>query len=177
MAYTVPTTQTDGNVIGASDWNTDLVDNIKFLADPPRVLTYRNSNQSVPDATDTIPLFNAETRDTDSMHSTSSNQGRLTASTAGLYQVTFRAYFAAATGGYRQARIYLNGVGVTVIDEATNDSPSSTTSTSLLCQVEQYLDVGEYVEAYVYHTRGSSLNLLGSGQRLSQFSARWVAVS
>ena len=177
MAYTVPTTQSSGNVIGASDWNTDLVENIKHLADPPRVSTYRNADQTITTATETIPLFNAETYDTDTMHSTSSNQGRLVAATAGLYVCTLKVFFAAATTGYRQARIYLNGVGVEVIDEATNDSPSSSTTTALACYVERFLDVGEYVEASCYHTRGSNLALLGTGDRETTFTARWVAVS
>lgn len=177
MAYTTPTTRTTGDVIGAADWNTDLVENIKHLADPPRVSAYRNGDLAVTTGTETIITLNAETYDTDSMHSTSSNTGRLVAATAGLYQCTLRVFFQTNTTGYRWARIYLNGVGVTVLDEASNENPSSTTTTSLLCQVEQYLDVGEYVEASCYHTRGSNLNLLGSGQRLTRFTARWVAVS
>jgi hypothetical protein len=179
VAYTVPTTQTDGNVVGQSDWNTDLVENIKHLADPPRVSAYRSSDLSVAYTTETIVPLNAETYDTDSMHSTSVDTGRLAATTAGLYQVRLRVFFEASTGGYRQARIYLNGVGVDLIDEATNDSPSASTTTSLLCEVEQFLDVGEYVEASCYQSRGSTgtLNLLGSGSRLTRFTARWVAVS
>lgn len=31
MAYTIPTTQADGNLIDQTDWNTDLVENIKYL--------------------------------------------------------------------------------------------------------------------------------------------------
>lgn len=177
MAYTVPTTQSDGNVIGAATWNTDLVDNITFLGDPPRVSAYRSSNLSISNASETIITLNAETYDTDSMHSTSSATGRLVAATAGLYLCRLRAYFAASTGGYRQARIYLNGVGVDLIDEDTNDNPSSGTSTSLFCEVEQFLGVGEYVEASCYQSSGGALNLLGSGQRLTRFTARWVAVS
>ena len=177
MAYTVPTTQVDGNVIGAAEWNTDLTDNITFLGNPPRVSAYRSSDLAVTTATETIVTLNAETYDTDSMHSTSSNTGRLVASTAGLYLCRLRVFFETNTSGYRWARIYLNGVGVTVIDEASAENPSSAVSTSLLCEVEQFLDVGEYVEASVYHTRGSNLNLLGTGSRLTRFSARWVAIS
>lgn len=177
MAYTVPTTRSDGDVIGASGWNTDITDNITFLADPPRVSAYRSSDLAITTATETIVTLNAETYDTDTMHSTSSNTGRLVAATAGLYECSLRVYFELNTTGYRWCRIYLNGVGVTVVDEAVQENPSSTLATSLYCHVEQYLDVGEYVEASCYHTRGANLNLLGTGSRLTRFTARWVAVS
>jgi hypothetical protein len=177
MAYTVPTTQVDGTVIGAADWNTDLVDNIKFLADPPRCSAYRSSSLSIADATETIVTLNAEHWDTDSMHSTSVDTGRLTASTAGIYLVRFRAFFSNASGGYRQARIYLNGVGVTLEDEATNDSPSATTQTALLCEKEIALGVGDYIECSVYQNRGSALNLLGTGGRNTFVQARMISRS
>lgn len=177
MGYTDPTTQTNGVIIGETEWNTDIVDNIRFLADPPRVFTYRSSNQSIPNATETTVTFNAEKFDTDAMHSTSVNTSRITAVTAGLYQITLRLYFAANSTGYRWGRIYLNGVGFTLLDVDTADAPSSTAGT-VFCQVEQYLDVGEYVEASCYQTSGGALNLSGSTTvEATWFSARWIAVS
>lgn len=177
MAYTPPTTVATNDVIGATQINTDWVDNITFLANPPRVSAYLNGDLTVATGSETILTLNAEHFDSDSMHSTSVSTGRLTAATAGLYAVTLSVFFTGATTGYRNCRIWKNGVGVTLEAEATNDSPSSTTNTALLCQKLIELDVGEYVEASVLHTRGSNLNVLGSSSRFSYFQALWVATT
>jgi hypothetical protein len=176
MAYTAPTTQSDGNVIGASTWNTDLVDNIAFLADTPRCHAYRSSNLSISTATETILTLNAEEYDTDAMHSTSVSTGRLVAATAGTYHCTAQVWFAAASGGYRSLRMYLNGVGVTLLTEATNDAPGASLAAPLAVSKDVVLAVGEYIECSVYQSSGGSLNVLG-GSSPSFVQARLVAVT
>ena len=175
MAYTDPTTRANGFVVGATEWNADIVQNIKFLADPPRCSAYRSSDLSIVTATETILTLNAEHWDTNSMHSTSVDAGRFVAPVAGIYDVKLSVFFAQATTGYRQARIYKNGVGVDLETEATNDNPSASTTTSLVCQKEISLLALEYVECSVFHTRGSNLSVLGSGSRNTYCQVRMVS--
>src|SRR5262245_7924090 len=90
MGYTTPTTHSTGDLITASIWNTDLVDNIKFLANPPACRVYNSDDSNgVVDQTDLAVSFDSERFDTDNMHSTSSNKSRITFNTAGVYVVTF----------------------------------------------------------------------------------------
>jgi hypothetical protein len=176
MAYTVPTTQTDGNVIGASDWNTDMVENVKFLAGPPRCSAYRSSNLSLSASTETILTLNAEHYDTDGMHSTSVSTGRLTAVTAGYYSCRSQVWFAAASTGIRTLRMYFNGVGVTLEAEASNDAPGAVVAACLSVAKTILLDVGDYIECSVYQTTAGSLNLLGGVTGPSYVQAELIAV-
>lgn len=86
MAYTTPTTRSTNDLITASIWNTDMVNNIIYLHDLlPGCRVYHNTTQSMTLSTDNTVLFNSERFDNDSMHSTVSNTGRITCVTAGTY--------------------------------------------------------------------------------------------
>lgn len=169
MAYTVPTTQTDGNVIGASDWNTDLVDNIVFLAGMPAANAYRSSSQSIPDVTETIVLFNAERYDTASLHSTSATTGRMTASVDGIWHVDTNVVFASNATNTRTSRILKNGA-----TEMIKDARSGLGSDHALSHsIDLELSAGEYVEVAVSQNSGGSLNVIAG----SFMNMRLVAVT
>lgn len=86
MAYTTPTTRATSDSITAAIWNADMVDNIIHIhEDLPAARVYHNTTQSMTIATDNIVLFNSERYDTDTLHSTVSNTGRMTIATAGVY--------------------------------------------------------------------------------------------
>jgi hypothetical protein len=57
----------------------------------------RSTNQSIPNDAMTTVTFPAEAYDTDAIHDTAVNSGRLTAKTAGLYVVHGRAHFETST--------------------------------------------------------------------------------
>ncbi len=157
MAYTVPTTRANGFVVGATEWNADIVENIKFLADPPRASAYRTTSLSIPDVSETILTLPSEHWDTDSMHSTSVNTGRFTCNTAGVYLVRMNVMYAASTG-YQVIQMYLNGTAGTF--QCQSESKTVAVATTLICEKEVALAVGEYIETTAYQNTGGAVNVL-----------------
>lgn len=110
MAYTAPTTRATSELITASIWNTDLVNNIAFLANPPACQVYRSSTQSIANNTVTSVTWNAENYDTGTMHDTATNSDRITVPAAGLYVCEAAIQFQAA-GDYTEILMILTKNG------------------------------------------------------------------
>ena len=99
MAYTSPTTRSTNDLITAAIWNADMVENIKWLYNGnPGCRVYHNTTQSMTGSSDNTVLFNTERYDTDTMHSTVSNTGRITVTTAGTYMFHAQIDWATAPG-------------------------------------------------------------------------------
>lgn len=122
----------------------------------PCVAVFGSAALSIPNATTTIITFNSETYDTDAMHSTVSNTGRLTAPVAGKYHITGRLAFAANGTGTRQLFIRLNGT--TTLDEDVVQAPNAANICSLFCSVDYPLAAADFVELCVTQTSGGALN-------------------
>jgi hypothetical protein len=118
---------------------------------------YNNAAITISTSSSTELTFNSEHYDTDSIHSTVSNTGRLTCQTAGKYLIGFSGAFDANATGYRSFRILLNGS--TRISEVTFPSNSAATDSrvSLCCPWD--CNVGDYFTVEVYQTSGGDLNI------------------
>lgn len=118
---------------------------------------FRTAVQSIPDATWTAINFTAELRDTDLIHSTSSNATRLTCKTAGLYTIFGHIEFAEddPAVGYRAVAIKNNGsTYIAKADkEACNINPSFSINTLW------DMAVNDYVELFVYQSAGHALDV------------------
>lgn len=98
-SFSSPSSQSSGYKVLASDWNL-LVSDIIYLgsgtasAGRPAVMAVSNADTSLTTDTWVGPIAFAQTDeyDTDSMHSTVSNNSRITATAAGLYQITAEIY-------------------------------------------------------------------------------------
>jgi hypothetical protein len=98
-SFTSPSSQSSGYKVLASDWNL-LVSDIIYLgsgtasAGRPAVMAVSNADTSLTTNNWVGPIAFAQTDeyDTDSMHSTVSNNSRITATAAGLYQITAEIY-------------------------------------------------------------------------------------
>ena len=132
---------------------------------------YNTSAQSITSGTATVVTFDSERYDTDTIHSTSSNTGRLTATTAGKYQIAGHIEWAAdATVGLRRMEILLNGATVIAAQDcavANEASPAFTTR----CSLNTYysLSATDYVELRVRQTVASTLNVAASGNYSPEF--------
>lgn len=118
--------------------------------------------QSINNTTETAILFDAESYDTDSIHSLVTNTSRFTipAGKGGKWLVAARALFNANTTGIRRISVYVGGVLVDMFqvragDGANGDSVGITTTLSL--------SAGDYIEVFVYQSSGGALNVLGTG--------------
>lgn len=173
MGYTAPTTRSTGNLITASVWNTDLVDNITFLANPPACRVYNTANQSVTSGGSGLLIpFNTERYDTDNMHSTVTNTSRITFNTAGLYLVTAHIQYAGNATGIRLAAIRFNGATDIAYDIRMNAGASDTTAFSIATVYK--FAAADYVEVLAFQSSGSTLNVFANANYSPEFSATWV---
>lgn len=128
----------------------------------PRAKVFHNANQLIADITVTALAFNSETYDTDVIHDTVTNNGRLTCKTAGVYVITAVAEFAPNATGTRWLGIRLNGT--TVIRWSIGPAGGADGAAPLV-SVQYALAVNDYVEAVVWQSSGGALNVTAVGNR------------
>jgi hypothetical protein len=122
---------------------------------------YNSAAASIANTTWTTVALNTELFDTDSFHSTSTNNSRFTipVGLAGKYLVTSSSEWAPNGTGERKSRIMKNGTvvyyGQTV---PGNSSIYVTTSINAIVNCAE----NDYLEFAVYHSAGTSINL-GAG--------------
>jgi len=131
--------------------------------------------QTINSSTETVVTFTGtDAYDYSSMHSTSSNTGRITIATAGVYHFTATIPWEASQTGYRQHRLVRynsSGVVQEFVADFTWDAGdnsgsvwSANVSGSTLCSAT------DYVSLVVYQTSGGALDIrngFGIGAQLS----------
>lgn len=133
----------------------------------PACRVYQGSAQTISNITETTLLFDTEAFDSDTMHSTSSNTGRITFTTAGLYIVAATLGMASDVDGYREINFRVDGTTYihTVRMMAINGASSYTHAMTLY-----RFTAGQYVEMRIWHSAGGNLNTnAGAGE--TQFEA------
>lgn len=131
----------------------------------------RNAAQSVAQGALVTVTFDAELFDNDAMHSTSTNNSRITINTAGIYVIGFTGSFAAHSS---YTRIFYNILlnGTTEIQRAGGFGAAAAASQPLAISTVYSLNVGDYVEVQVRHDgTGSAQNLEVVADRSPQFYA------
>ncbi len=172
---TVPTTDTVsvGEKITAANYHTYTRDAVAFLIAPPRCSVYQTATTSCGNGSATVILFDTEAYDTDTMHSTSSNTGRITATTTGLYTVYGQVCMASNATGTRTLSLLKNGA--TTLANARLQSVIATNAYIDL-EIDVQMTAGDYVELTMTQTSGGALaTVAGAGN--TWFQARWVANS
>lgn len=176
MPFILPADPVSG-AIAPVTWGDDVRNALNFLANPPGCRVYHNAAQSVPDNTEVTVAFNSERYDTDAMHDTVTNNGRITFNTAGRYVVGGLLEFAAASdyvlfyGGLR-----LNGV--TSIDEDAKTAITAAATPHIKLVTTYKFAVGDYVEFRVFQDNSANLarNLLALPNRSPEFWASWIGL-
>lgn len=175
MPFTTPRTWVTGEVVTAGLLNTHVRDNISFLANPPKCRVYNNANISISDNTETSLTFNSERFDTDTMHDTGTNPGRITIKTAGTYLVG--ANFRLQVGNdYTLIYLLLRLNGTAPIATHSIGSWTDSTIPPLLSVTTLYaFAVNDYVEMRVYNqnTANTARNVLTNGNDSPEFFAIW----
>lgn len=119
---------------------------------------YNSADISISNNSLTPLTFNSERYDTDTIHSTGSDTGRLTCKTAGKYLIVGQIEFAANTSGRRILEIRLNGTtNLAEIEHHPSQTGSAPTGMNILTIYD--LSVNDYVELLVYQSSGGSLNV------------------
>jgi len=120
---------------------------------------YRTSVQTIPNATETDLLFDAEYFDDNSFHSNTTNIGRITIPSGGDGRYLFGAhsYWAVAGDQIRMLRINKNG---TAIMGQSNTINVGSSSISYICiSGITSLVAGDYLTASVFHGDGANLDV------------------
>ena len=177
MPYTSPATQTAGAVAAAS-WANSIKAATDFLANPPACRVYHTANQSIPNSTESTVAFNSERYDTDSMHSTVTNNSRITITTAGLYAVSVSLQFGVDTD-YTVAYAVLRVNGSTQIAYGGVGTWSAALVGPLVSvgTISKFA-AGDYVEVRVLQANASAgaNNIIASAQGSPEFSACWLGL-
>lgn len=179
-----------GQTIDPAEVNTDLntiytefngnVENANVKAAAAIVLTklahygarvYNSANISILNATNTILTFDSERYDTDAIHSTASNTGRLTIPSGGTgkYLIVGMAEFASNATGYRNLFIRLNGATIIANHIWLPPTGASETAPSMITTIYS-LVATDYVELMAYQSSGGALNILATSQFSPEFA-------
>lgn len=138
----------------------------------PSARAYNNTNISVANNTLVELTFNAERWDTDAIHSTVTNTGRLTCVTAGFYYINGGVLFAANATGQRSVQIRLNGT--TNIGGDPRVGAAAAGGTRLAANTVYRLSVGDYVELVVFQNSGGALNVTYEGNSSPEFGMTYL---
>lgn len=116
--------------------------------------------------------FNSERYDNDTIHSTSSNTGRLTATTAGVYSITGHIQFDANATGVRGLELRVNGSTIIAQDLRASFATFGVVAT---ISAHYKLAATDYVELRAYQNSGGSLNMLATGNLSPEFAMAKVS--
>ena len=142
-----------------------------YPAVTPSCRAYNNANISINNNTTTELTFNSERWDTDEIHSTVTNTGRLTCKTAGIYSVFASVSFAANATGIRELRFLVNG---SVTHGSVRLAAASSGKTNLVSTVQLSLAVNDYIEVQVFQSSGGNLNLEYDAQFSPEFGMTYL---
>lgn len=150
-------------------WLQTVADNQTFLADPPACSAFNPDPQTIANSTFTVLDAPGENYDTDAMHSTVTNNSRITAQTAGLYlakaTVEFRG-FSGADNHRCILRFLLNGTTTVESDVRRLHESPTVVRVSVVRMVR--LAATEFVEVQVNQNPGTSEDVV-----LDEFALLW----
>lgn len=138
----------DGNVVGP------LAAAVGGYTQGARV--YNNAAISISNNTETTLTFNSELYDTDTIHDTGSNTGRLTCKTAGKYVISCVLEFASNATGYRSVAFRLNG---STYIAGRSQAAVNGMGTQIELTTIYDLALNDYVEVRATQTSGGNLNV------------------
>ena len=124
------------------------------LTNTPAFSVSKNANQSVATSTDTLITWQTENYDTDGAFA--SNKFTVPSGKAGKYLCTasVRIEYGNDSGEYGEIKIYKNGSQYRANLHAV--SGNAVRAQNLNICVDMDLAVGDYIEIYVFHTKGTS---------------------
>ena len=127
---------------------------------------YNNAAIEIAHASYTKLTFNTERYDTDTIHSTLTNTGRLTCQTAGKYIITGQVKWEVNTTGQRVIGIYLNDA--TWIARMADDAISTWEKEMEVTTIYD-LSIGNYVEIRVWQNSTVAIDVTASASIAPEF--------
>lgn len=129
--------------------------------------------QTITSGSSTAVIFDTERYDTDTIHDNSTNNTRLTATTAGKYVITGHVRWEAVnTTGHRQLVIRVNGT--TAIACVRDISPDGTLNTHQSITTIWDLAATDYVELMALHTATVDVDVTKLGDQSPEFAMQKI---
>lgn len=124
----------------------------------PLCLVNATANQGIGSAVSTLINWDNEVYDTNTMHNNVTNNSRITATTAGLYLISYNIRWDTFATGRRLAYLRRNG---TDIADSVSEIPNTSGATCTLTMPFS-LVANDYVEVLAYQTATGTLNVQNS---------------
>jgi hypothetical protein len=138
----------------------------------PHARVFHNVNQAIVSATPTILFFNSERYDTDTIHDTAVNPGRLTCKTAGLYNIFAHIEWAANATGSRYLAVRQNGATILGVTHVPN---LGTTPVRQSLSTVTRLATNDYLEVIVAQDSGAGLDVVSAGSYSPEFGMTFLS--
>jgi hypothetical protein len=178
MPYTTPAAVSSGAVISKTTFGDVVIADLNFLANPPACRVHNSGTQNLANNTEVALTFDSERYDTDTMHSTSSNTSRITATTAGLYLITGHVQITGDTD-YISIVVSIRLGGTTAVAAIRETAPGTSANQKMFSIATVYkLAAGNYVELTVSqeNTSAGTSTTVVSAARSPEFSATWIGL-
>lgn len=172
LAVPSPRTWVVGEYETAAFFNANVRDMGNFLLNAPIALLYTSGAPSFSSGTFQAMGLDGTSWDTYGGHSNSTNNTRYTAQVAGFYMAFSTASWGPNATGNRGVALYKNGAAFGSPSSQTI-VPSTNATNNVIIQAAgmTQLNVGDYVETFVYQGSGSSL-ACAAGQ--SGMAIMWI---
>lgn len=149
-------------------------DALTFLLNPPMLVAYQGTVQSLPNGAFTAASLDQTLTDTYGSHSNTTNNSRMTAQVAGWYQTDGGISISANGTGNRDGQWAKNGSAITTPGSGLVETPSASFSTTQgMPGLQVFLNTGDYLELWEFQNSGGALNT-NTSTFTSYISARWV---
>lgn len=175
---TVPSeiTWVTGQVVTAAQLNTNLRDAVNFLINKPTCQCRQTVGQSIPNSTAQAVTFDTEDIDNDNMHSTVTNTERLTAVTAGRYELGGGVSYPANGTGTRESDWFVNS---TVVNGGGASIPGSAAAALYVASrsISVFLNVGDFVTLGAFQNSGGALTTPTTNVQQSIVFCWWIGTT
>lgn len=163
-----------GQKLTAALWNAQVYGDSNFWVNKkPLCIAYDTAAPSIPSSGLNSFALAAEFIDTDGMHSTTTNTGRITIQTAGWYKVWGNVAWNSNVTGTRGGIIRQNG---TINVEPTYTQIAATNFNTTVRLNEGWVQcvVGDYFEIQAYQNSGVALNLTTTAGMKSYLAVEYI---
>jgi hypothetical protein len=165
LSGTYPSPTIQAGAIGTADLSNSI----------PAVKATRTTDQSISNNLSATLDLDTELYDTADMHDNATDNNRLTAPVAGIYEVSAHVRWTANTSGYRQLDLYrYPGGGGSAALVAEDFAPGSTLTVQDVTTPVK-LAQGDYVRVLLYQNSGTSLSAQVVGEASPELSMTWLA--
>lgn len=146
---------------------------IADLQSPPRCRAWQNAAQTLTTAVFAVVALDTEDIDTEAIHSTVTNNSRMTIVTPGRYRCIAQASFAGNVTGLRYVGLTKNS---TAVARTQASAAPAANNGSWQCAEEILCAVGDFIEMQVFQNSGGNLALV-AGSANTFLHVVWCSIT